>query len=67
MSIREREMPHLLMGTFEFDFRFAEGVVTDIWEISRRRTNLEDRDCFYSRSDFDQFRDYSDRKEDSRC
>ena len=26
-------------------FRFAEGVVTDVWEISRGRTDSEEKDC----------------------
>ena len=51
LSSCERETPHLLMGTPEFDgdgerekdyckVRFAEGVVTDLWEISRRRVDV---------------------------
>ena len=47
-------------------FQFSEGVVTDVWDIRRRRTDLEDNDCFCSRSDFDRFRDGSDRKDNSR-
>ena len=77
LSISERETPQLLMGTSEFDgygkrkkdyykVRFAEGVVTGVWEISLRRTDLEGKYCFNSRSDFGRFRDNSDRKENCR-
>ena len=40
--------------------------MTDVWEISRRRKYSEDKDCFYSRSEFERSRDDSDRKENSR-
>ena len=47
-------MPHLPMGTFEFDgdgerekdyhkVQFSEGVVTDVWEIIQRRTDSVDK------------------------
>ena len=55
LLIREHYTPHLLVGTSEFDrdserekecckFQFAEGVVTDVWEISQRMTYLEYKD-----------------------
>ena len=51
---RERETPHLLMVTSEFDgdgdhekdywkVRFGEGVVTYVWDISQSMTNLEEK------------------------
>ena len=51
-SSRERKIPHILMGTSEFDgdrnikkdyckVLFAEGVVTEVWDISQMRTDLE--------------------------
>ena len=46
--------------------QFSEGVVTDVWDISRMRTNLEDKDCFYSGLDFERLRDDPDRKDNSR-
>ena len=63
-----------MMETSEFDddgkrkkdylkVRFSKGVVTDIYTISQRRTDLEDKDCFYYRSYFEWFRDNLDRKE----
>ena len=60
MSSRERETTHLMMGTSDFDgdgerekdycnVRFVVVGVTDVREISQRRTDSEDKDCFYSR------------------
>ena len=77
LSRRERETPHLLMETSEFNgdgdiekeyqkSLFYERVVTDIWNIRRRRTNLEDKDCFYFISNFEQFREDLDMKQNSR-
>ena len=38
----------------------------DIREIILRRIDLEDKDCFYSRSEFDHFRGNFYKKESSR-
>ena len=57
LSSRERDMLHLLMGTYEFDrdgnrknnyckVRFTKRVVIDIWESIQRRRDLEDKDLF---------------------
>ena len=43
--------------------QFSEGVVIDVWEISRRRTDLDYKYCFHYRSDFEKFRENSYRKE----
>ena len=77
LSIREYETPHLLMGASEFDgdgklkndyckVRFSEGLVIDVWDTIKRRKDLEDRDCLYSRSYFEKSRKNLDRKEDNR-
>ena len=43
------------------------GVVTDVLEIRQRRTDLEGKDWFCSRSNFERFRYDLYRKEKSRC
>ena len=66
------------MGTYEFNrygerkkdcrkFQSAEGVATEVLEIIQRMKYLEDKDCFYYRSEFERFRDDLDRKDSSRC
>ena len=58
LSSRGCETPHLLMGTSEFDgdgehekeyckVWFSERMVTNVYEISRRRTDYEDKDWSY--------------------
>ena len=53
---RECETPQLIMGTSKFDadgehkhdyckLRFSEGVVTDVWEIIKRKTDSEEKEC----------------------
>ena len=58
LSSHEHDTPHILMERYEFDgdgerekdyckVRFAEVVVTDVLEIRRSRTDLEDKDCSF--------------------
>ena len=72
----EHKIPYLLMGASGFEgdgerendywrFWFTEGVATDLWDIWQRSTYSEDRNCFYSRSYFESFREDLDRKENS--